>query len=302
MGRAIGALAMEHIAVGLVEDHQLVDAIRVYPEDTTASNTLQSMPAEQIAETICAQIEAVARGQTIEAVGLGFPGIIRNGIIEDSPNLQQMKGFRLESTLSALLGNKAPLRILNDADAFAAGIAATRGHLETLIRVWTLGSGVGFGRYPAAEGVWEGGHIVVSLDPKEKYCGCGGQGHLEGLVGRRGMRLRFLDLEPEEVFANARAGDERCATFVKTWHRALAAATATSIHMEGPGRFFFSGPNALFVDLNLLDRYIHEMVTMSPLQGSAFEFVQATDETAVIGAAVNAVRAADGLSQSAKER
>jgi glucokinase len=290
MGYVIGALAMEHIAVGLVENHRLVEAMRVYPEDANTSNTLQSMPAEQIAETICAHVEAAARGKTIEAVGLGFPGIIRNGIVEESPNLPQVKGFKLESSLSALFGNKAPVRILNDADAFAAGIAATRGHLNTLIRVWTLGSGVGFGRYPAAEGVWEGGHIVVSLDPKEKYCGCGGQGHVEGIVGRRGMRQRFLDLEPEEVFANARTGDARCAAFVKTWHRALAAATATSIHMDGPGRFFFSGPNAPFVDLNLLDRYIHEMVTMSPLQGSAFEIVESSDETAVIGAAVNALR------------
>jgi predicted NBD/HSP70 family sugar kinase len=195
-----------------------------------------------------------------------------------------------------LLGRTTTVRVLNDADAFAAGIAATRGRLETLVRVWTLGSGVGFGRYPSAEGVWEGGHMVVSLDAKEKYCGCGGQGHLEGIVGRRGMRLRFLDLEPEEVFANARSGDDRCAAFVKTWHRALAAATATSIHLEGPGRFFLSGPNASFVDLNLLDRYVHEMVAMSPLQGSAFELVEASDETAIIGAAFSAVRAANGRS------
>ena len=115
-------------------------------------------------------------------------------------------------------------------------------------------------------------------------------GHLEGIVGRRAMRLRFLDLEPEEVFANARAGDRRCADFVRLWHRALSAATATSIHMEGPGRFFLSGPDATFVDLHLLDRYLHEMVTMSPLQGSALELVQASDETAIIGAAVNALR------------
>jgi glucokinase len=292
MGCVIGALAMEHIAVGRVENHRLVDAMCIYPDDRAAASTLHSMPAEQIAETIHAQIQTAARGQTIDAVGLGFPGIIRNGIVEESPNLQQVKGFKLESTLSALLGNKAPVRILNDADAIAAGIAATRGHLETLIRVWTLGSGVGFGRYPSAEGVWEGGHMVVSLDAKEKFCGCGGRGHLEGIVGRRSMRLRFLDLEPDEVFANARAGDERCASFMKTWHRALAAATATSIHLDGPGRFFFSGPNAAFVDLNLIDRYVHEMVTMSPLQGSAFELVEASDETAVIGAAVNATRAA----------
>jgi predicted NBD/HSP70 family sugar kinase len=108
------------------------------------------------------------------------------------------------------------------------------------------------------------------------------------------MRQRFLDLEPEEVFANAQTGDRRCADFVLTWHRALAAAAATSIHLEGPGRFFLSGPNATFVDLHLLDRYLHEMVTMSPLQGSLLEIVQASDETAIIGAAINARRIANG--------
>ena len=111
------------------------------------------------------------------------------------------------------------------------------------------------------------------------------------------MRLRFLDLEPEEVFANARAGDPRCLDFVRQWHRALAAATATSIHMEGPGRFFLSGPNATLVDLRLLDQYLHEMVTMSPLQGSALELVEASDETAVIGAAVSAMRAVSGAAK-----
>lgn len=295
MGRAIGVLAMEHIAVGLVEDHRLVGPLRVYPENGRSSSTLQSMPADEIAGAICAQVEAAARGHAIDAIGVGFPGIIRNGIVEESPNLQQVKGFKLESTLSALLGGTTPVRTLNDADAFAAGVAATRGHLETLIRVWALGSGVGFGRYPAMEGVWEGGHVVVSLDPKEKYCGCGGIGHLEGIVGSRGMRLRFLDLEPEEVFANARAGDERCSAFVKLWHRALAAATATSIHLDGPGRFFFSGPNAAFLNLNLLEQCLHEMVAMSPLQGSALEIVEASDETAVTGAAVNALRASNGV-------
>lgn len=287
MGRAIGALAMEHIAVGLVEDHRLVGPVRVQTGGP-GSIPLQSMPADQIAETICAKIREVAAGQAVDAIGIGFPGILNNGLVAESPNLPQSKGFELGATLSALLQDVAPVRALNDADAFAAGIAATRGHLDTLVRVWTLGSGVGFGRYPSADGIWEGGHVVVSLDPKERYCGCGGIGHLEGIVGRRGMRQRFLDLEPEEVFANAQEGDQRCVEFVRLWHRALAAATATSIHLEGPGRFFLSGPNATLVDLHLLDRYLHEMVTMSPLQGSSLDCVEASDETAIIGAALSA--------------
>ena len=285
---------MEHIAVGLVESHKVLGALNIFPEQAQSLDPLQSMPAEGIVDCIRQQIEKVAAGEKIAAIGIGFPGIIRNGVIEDSPNFQQVKGFSLQAALSSALGVKlagAHVRLFNDADVMAAGIAATQGKLNKLIRVWTLGNGIGFGRFPSSEGIWEGGHSVVTLDPKENFCGCGGRGHLEGILGRRSMRLRFLDLEPEEVFENASTGDARCKEFVNLCHRALAAATATSIHMEGPGTFFITGPDVKFIDIALLDRLLHEMVKMSPLQGSRFEVIPTTDEMGIIGAAVNADRA-----------
>jgi predicted NBD/HSP70 family sugar kinase len=186
---------------------------------------------------------------------------------------------------------EVPIYVYNDADVVAAGLAATSGQLDRLIRVWTLGNGIGFGVFPAQEGIWEGGHMVVSLDPRERYCGCGGRGHLEGIMGNRAMRLRFLDMEPDDIFDNAHRGEARCVEFVKLWHGALAAATAGSIHLAGPGKFFVTGFNAKHLDLNLLHQYLHEMVKMSPLQGYVFEIVPGGDEIAVIGAAVNAIRA-----------
>ena len=134
--------------------------------------------------------------------------------------------------------------------------------------------------------------MVVTLDPKENLCRCGGLGHLEGIMGHRAMRLRFLDLEPEEVFEDAKSGDERCVAFVEMWHSALAAATATSIHLEGPGKFYISGPDARFVQTDMLQIYLHEMVKMSPLQGSAVEVISTSDEIAIVGAAVSAAQAA----------
>jgi hypothetical protein len=64
--------------------------------------------------------------------------------------------------------------------------------------------------------------------------------------------------------------------------------------MEGPGKFFITGPNAKFVDIGMLDRFLQEMVRMSPLQGSFFEVIPTSDEDGVIGAAVNAERIAFG--------
>jgi glucokinase len=291
MHKTVGVLVMEHIAVGLVEAHKVLGALNVYPEKPPSLDPLQALPAEGIVDCIRQQIEKVAGGEKIAAIGIGFPGIIRNGVVEDSPNFQQAKGFALQPALSSALGGKlagTPVHVFNDADVMAAGIAATQGKLNKLFRVWTVGNGIGFGRFPSREGIWEGGHSVVTLDPKENFCGCGGKGHLEGILGRRSMRLRFLDLEPEEVFENARAGDARCKEFVTLCHRALAAATATSIHMEGPGTFFVSGPEVRFIDVSLLDRLLHEMVKMSPLQGSRFEVVPTSDEVGIVGAAVNA--------------
>jgi predicted NBD/HSP70 family sugar kinase len=288
---------MEHIAVGLVEGDKVVGPLNIYPEKSQALDPLQSMPSEGIVDCIRKQVENVAGGEKIEAIGIGFPGIIRNGVIEDSPNFHQAKGFALQAALSSALTGKATgarVRLFNDADVMAAGIAAAQGKLHELTRVWTLGNGVGFGRYPSSEGIWEGGHSVVTLDTKENFCGCGGRGHLEGILGRRSMRLRFLDLEPEEVFENATTGDARCTEFVMLCHRALTAATATSVHMEGPGTFFITGPDVKFIDIALLDRLLHEMVKMSPLQGSRFEVIPTSDEMGIIGAAVNADRATSG--------
>ncbi len=298
MSKTVGALVMEHVAAGLVEGDRVAGSLSVYPEKMDSPDALLSMPAEAIAECIGRQVENIGQGEKIAAIGIGFPGIIRDGVVEESPNLQQAKGFALQASVSAALGGKlagVPVRVFNDADVMAAGIAATQKQLNKLTRVWTLGNGVGFGRYPLSEGIWEGGHSVVTLNPKENFCGCGGRGHLEGILGRRSMRLRFLDLEPEEVFENARAGDARCAEFVMLCHRALAAATATSIHMEGPGIFFITGPDVKFIDIALLDRLLHEMVKMSPLQGSRFEVIPTSDEMGIIGAAVNAERAAQSL-------
>jgi glucokinase len=281
----IGVFASESIAVGLVDGHNLAGPV-------LTAEGLQGLHRDDIAARLHEHVveactAASVSVDAIQAIGIGIPGIIRGGVVEESPNVPQLKGLNLENALKET-GLKAAVLVLNDADATAAGVAATRGQMEKLIRVWTLGYGIGFGRYPRAEGVWEGGHGVVTLDPKEQFCGCGGQGHLEGIMGHRAMRMRFLDLEPEEVFANAETGDARCVAFVKLWHRALAAATATTVHQAGPGRFYISGHNAKHIEIELLNHYLHDMVKMSPLQGSVFEVIATTEETAIVGAAVNA--------------
>lgn len=294
--RIAGVLAADRIVAGLVADGRMETDVQHFPRPEDSDALLTSMPADAVVSVICDQIRTLCSECGVDltalaGIGVGFPGISKDGVVEESPNLPQMKGCLLSRAIGTTLATgSVPVVVCNDADALAAGIASSHGHTGKLIRVWSLGRGIGFGTYPAMPGVWEGGHMVVSLDPKEHFCGCGGIGHIEGIMGTRAMRKRFLDMEPDEVFANAKAGDERCRKFARLWHRALAAGTATSIHLSGPGRFFITGSNARHVDVELLSRYVYEMVKMSPLQGSVFEVTPADDGIAIIGAAVNAVQ------------
>ena len=186
MARSVGLVVTEHAAAGVVEDGRLAGEIRA----GMAADALRAMPAEDLAGALAGTAASLSEGAPVEAVGLAVPGIVRAGVIEESPNLQQLKGFAIEAAMADALGRQGlrpRLAVSNDADAMAAGIAAIHGGLDKLVRVWTLGAGVGFGHYPAAEGVWEGGHTVVSLDPS-----CLMQ--IQGALSRAGSPIRTMHL------------------------------------------------------------------------------------------------------------
>jgi len=288
MTTAIGVVMTSHIVAGRLQDLRLAGAPLRYPADAEEIGTLAAIPSSDLVEIIADHVERLtADANSIDAVGVAVPGIIRAGVVEDSPNLPQLKGARVEEAIRGELAKRGveyPVCAMNDADAVAAGLAATRGHLDRMIRVWTIGNGIGYGKFPTSDCPLEGGHIVVTLDPKENYCGCGGTGHLEGIMGYRAMRLRFMDMEPHEIFDHARKGDRRCANFVDLWHRALAAATASMIHLEGPGRFYFTGREIGRLDLARLKECLYQMVKMSPMQSYSLEVLPEDPAIAAIGA------------------
>ena len=296
MSKTIGVTLSDGIVAGLVVDHKLEGGLRRFPDNEEDRDALVELHTDALVETICKEIVLAANGhKDLDAVGVAVPGLIKSGVVEEAPNLPQLKGARLRDLVASQLRShdfNTPVLVMNDADAMAAGLASVHGKLDSMIRVWTLGVGIGYGRYPFTKGVWEGGHSIVTLDEKERFCGCGGRGHMEGIMGHRAMRLRFLDMEPEEVFEEAKKGDARCVEFKRLWHKALAAATATSIHMAGTGKFFLTGFNVRFVDMPMLRDYMQQMVKMSPLQSYSMEIVEDKPEVRVIGAAVSAEQAA----------
>ena len=153
---------------------------------------------------------------------------------------------------------------------------ATR-HLEKFIRVWTLGQGRRLWPVsPLGGSLRRRAYRCFASIRKKSYCGCGGKGHLEGIMGHRAMRLRFLDLEPEEVFDRARRGRPA----LRRFRSALASRAGGSLGDQHSSRgsrasSLFPDGTRGFVKVGMLSQYLQEMVTMSPLQGSVFEVIPA---------------------------
>jgi polyphosphate glucokinase len=84
-------------------------------------------------------VDLVAPVGPFDRVSVGFPGVVRKGVVQTAPNLGSAKwhGFDLARALTRAL--KRPVRVLNDADVQGFGVITGKG-LELVI---TLGTGFG---------------------------------------------------------------------------------------------------------------------------------------------------------------
>src|SRR5215469_90387 len=125
MARSVGVTLSEQVLAGLVVDHKLVGGLQRFPKDENDHEALIDMPTDALVETICEEIVQIANGsKDIAAVGVAVPGLVKNGVIEEAPNLPQLKGGRIGEMVKAQLrqrGIEAPVTIINDADGYAAG-------------------------------------------------------------------------------------------------------------------------------------------------------------------------------------
>jgi polyphosphate glucokinase len=103
--------------------------------------TPQAPTSEAVVETA---LEVIGRFGWDGPVGVGFPGVIKDGVVHTAANVaKELIGFDLQGRLQREVGNT--VRVVNDADA--AGLAemrwgAGRG-VEGMVMMLTLGTGIG---------------------------------------------------------------------------------------------------------------------------------------------------------------
>ena len=105
MAKTIGVVLSERVISGLVIDHKVVGDVLCFPvNDDENESALVEMHTDALVETICDQVKR-ARGEhrDISAIGVAMPGLIKEGVVDDSPNLPQLKGARIKELLTRQL-------------------------------------------------------------------------------------------------------------------------------------------------------------------------------------------------------
>jgi glucokinase len=171
-----------NLAVALFdEEHRIVDRARL-PTPTAGPDAV----VEAIAEAVGGLRAAP------DAVGVGAPGPVNDGIVKTTPNLRGWTGpVPLAALVAERLGCAAVVD--NDANVGAVGewVAGAGRGSRFLLGVW-LGTGVGGGLVldgkpyrGAFGGAGEFGHMCVHLGGA--LCGCGRRGCVEAYAGRASM-------------------------------------------------------------------------------------------------------------------
>lgn len=112
-----------------------------------------------------------------DRVSVGFPGVVRNGVVRTAPNLgtDRFRGFTLARRLASKLGK--PVRVANDADVQGLGAIKGKG-VEVVV---TLGTGFG-------SAIFEDGRLAPHLELSHHPFHDGST--YEELLGAEGLRKR----------------------------------------------------------------------------------------------------------------
>src|SRR5262245_18458979 len=141
-----------NLKASVLDDNRalMVDRVRV--------KTPVGAPPDAVVAALAELVEPLP---PFERISVGFPGVVRHGVVLTAPNLgnDDWKGFKLAEALTGKLGK--PAKVLNDAEMQALAVIAGHG-VEMVI---TLGTGFGTALFVDGR---RGAHLELAHHPFRK--------------------------------------------------------------------------------------------------------------------------------------
>lgn len=264
---------------------------------------------------------AAKTGATIQAVGMGVPGLVDvpTGVTKFLPNLPtQWRDVPVATTLQQAL--RCPVSLMNDVRMATLG-ELVFGHGRTApapltMAFFSVGTGIGGGvvvegrlRLGTLGAAGELGHQTIL--PQGPRCGCGNRGCLEALasgpaIAAEGIRLMRMGLAPKlfELVSGSVAnvtpremlasGDESTREAITRAAEYLGIAIANVVTILHPELIVLGGGVAELGDALLVPirDVVRQRVGMFPTDEVRVEKSQLGDRAGILGAIAVAVRAA----------
>lgn len=287
-----------NIKAGRVDENGFV-------HDTNSTETPADAGPDAVLETIATVITNFSNASPVEAVGIGFPGVVdAAGTVHHPPNLKAWTTVPVK----AILEERLHRTIVVENDANAAAIAEADGGAGRDISDFlyaTLGTGVGgcviIGRHVyrgPTGGAGEIGHIVVDINSKSSTTGhLWRAGTVEEFAGRDGRISYYRARTNEtasisELVRRVDAGDTNAEATFNMLAEYLAAGFASALAVLGMSTLIIGGgiveayPSLIpLVRTQLLERALPSIAENLDIRKATFG-----NQAGIIGAAFLARR------------
>ena len=293
LGIDVGATSFK---VGVIDDKNEIVYQNSIPTSYKQTN-------DEALNNLSMLIDDAASKYKIESVGVGLPGVVKNGKIKMSPNLPYWKNI----DFGTYLRNKYifPIAVDNDANAaaFAELIVGNGKELDNFVYI-TLGTGVG-GAIVINKNIYRGnkggageiGHIIfdpIKTNIKNKYR----NGALETMLGKQGIIDSYNELNKNDnankidkidvkhIADNANKGDKIATQTISIAGVQLGIAIATINHILDIGNFIIGGgisQSELLIKTAKFVAREHSLPTVSKVTILRAKYSQ---NTGIIGAAL----------------
>ena len=176
----------------------------------------------------------------VEAVGVGFPGCVENGVVVHAPHLPEFIDIELQSLFASRIRGSTEIAIDNDANC--AALAHARMHDERDLVTVTLGTGIGGGIVIGGSVVrgrfgvgGEIGHQITHVGGRSCECGqlgCWEQYASGSALGRLAVAAGFDS--GRALFERVGAGDTAALVCRDEWVSEVATGIINLVNIFDP--------------------------------------------------------------------